>query len=89
MHAAHAAPGAPHAVTVGVVQTFPSQQPFGHEVTSQTHAPWEQWRPCVQGAPVPQRQSPLLEQLSVSTGSHATQLAPPEPHVVVERSSQV
>jgi hypothetical protein len=89
VHAEHAAPGAPHAVTDGVVQVLPLQQPSGHEVTSHTHEPCEQWSPCRHGAPVPQRQSPVPEQLSASAGSHATQLAPPVPHVFVERSSQV
>jgi hypothetical protein len=41
-HARHPAPPAPHEVFDWLAygtQTLPSQQPFGHEVASQTHAP--------------------------------------------------
>lgn len=37
LHVTHVAPLVPHAVTLGVVQTFPTQHPLGHEVESQTH----------------------------------------------------
>jgi len=67
-------------------QSSPEQQPR-HEMASQMQLPPMQCWPGAQGAPAPQRQAPLAEQLSAPIGSHATQVAPPAPHSVNDRVS--
>ena len=57
-----AAPPAPHALlAVPVRQVVPEQQPLGHDVRSQTHAPLTQRWPVPHGAPVPHWQAPVVE----------------------------
>jgi hypothetical protein len=41
----HDAPAAPQVLEPREVQTFPEQQPLGHEVASQTQLPWKQCWP--------------------------------------------
>jgi hypothetical protein len=88
-HEAQACPGDPHAVNVSGVQVLPVQQPFGHEVESQTHEPCEQCRPGPHEPPVPQRQAPSDEQLSLVVALQATHVEPDEPHDVSDRASHV
>lgn len=77
-HAAQAAPPVPHsALAVPALQTFPAQQPVGHEVASQTHTPAEQAWPAAQGGPEPQAQAPLVQRSDFA--SHAEHVAPPLP----------
>jgi len=47
----HLAPPVPHVEIVWLSQTWPLQQPSGHEVPSQMHAPPEQYCPEVQVVP--------------------------------------
>jgi hypothetical protein len=84
----HVAPGALHAERDVGVHVAPSQQPSGHEVTSQMHAPAEQCCPGPHGTVLPQRHSPAL-QLSAPTASHPKQLAPGRPQFAAESGSQV
>ena len=59
------------------------QQPFGHEVASQTHAPPLQRWPAGHAAFVPHLHSPLVHVLVV-VGSHWAHVPPLVPHEVVD-----
>lgn len=60
-----AAPPLPHALlAVPATQVVPEQQPLGHDVRSQTHAPLTQRWPVPQGAAVPHWHVPVVEQVS-------------------------
>ncbi len=84
-----APPPPPHEATLSPARQTPAaQQPVGQEVLSQTQVLATQRWPTVQVAPVPQRQSPLAEQLS-ERASHATQVAPALPQVVMVRFEQM
>jgi len=63
---------------------FVAQQPFGHEVPSQTHAPLTQCLPAAQGAALPHRQAPVAAHVLAPTGSHGTQVPPPVPQAAIE-----
>lgn len=79
LHGAQATPPVPQADAVPETQVFPLQQPFGHEVASQTQLwPTQCW-PAAQAAPEPHLQVPP-EQRSVVTVSQATQTWPLVPH---------
>jgi hypothetical protein len=80
-HGAQALPMAPQELGEKAVHTFPVQQPVGHVLALHTQAPPEQAWPETQGAEVPQRHSPALEQLSAAVESHAAQAVPATPHV--------
>jgi hypothetical protein len=75
----HEAPPLPQAdfCVPGLHIPFVAQQPVGHDSASQTHAPETQRRPDPQSLPLPQWQTPLLEQLSAVVGSQVTQVPPP------------
>jgi hypothetical protein len=75
----------PQVASAVALQTFPAQQPPGHELASQTHAPPTQRWPPWQGVPPPQRQAPVDEQVSALSAAHATQEAAPIPHAETER----
>ena len=65
--------------TEGIRQMFPSQQPLGHEVTSQTQLPATQcWR-AAQAGPAPQPHEPAAVQLSATVGPQSVQVPPAEP----------
>ena len=64
------------------------QQPLGHDVLSHTQVLAAQRCPGAQVPPVPQRQSPVAEQLS-ERASQATQLEPALPQVETERAEQI
>lgn len=66
----------------GLMQLFPLQQPPGHEVASQTHAPAApaQCWPTGQVPPFPHRHWPLKLQLLLRIGSHVLQTCPLLPH---------
>jgi hypothetical protein len=65
-------------------QVVPWQQPSGQEVPSQTQVlPMHRW-PSAHAGPVPQRQLPLAEQLSLRA-SHTAQVEPASPQVASER----
>jgi hypothetical protein len=87
--AVQALPPPPHEVTLSPLRQTPAeQQPFGHDVPSQTQVlPTQRW-PGVHVAPVPQRQSPVAEQLS-DRPSQAMQLEPAIPQAATERVEQV
>lgn len=80
-HGAQALPMAPQDVGDKAVHTFPVQQPVGHVLELHTQAPPEHAWPETQGANVPQRHSPALEQLSAAVGSQGAQAVPAIPHV--------
>ena len=83
-HGAHVVPPMPHVATAGTWQA-PSlpQQPFGQDAVVHTQAPARQALPAPHCAPVPQRQSPALEQLSAIDGSQLTQAVPANPQLAV------
>jgi len=82
-HEAQAAPFFPHSVfSVPPLQTLPRQHPLAQLVASQTQTPAAQRCPVAQAGPVPQAQAPLVHR-SVFARSHATQLAPAGPQLVV------
>jgi hypothetical protein len=79
-HAAQLAPPRPQAPSSGSLQAPFAQQPVGHEVASQTHAPPGAQRfPAPHAGCPPQVQTPASEQPSARDGSHATHAAPPAP----------
>jgi hypothetical protein len=82
VQAVHAAPGLPQVESVRLVQTPPLQQPEEHDVESQTQPLPPQRCPALHSGPVPQRQSPLLEQALASVGLQVEQVSPPAPHAV-------
>jgi hypothetical protein len=86
--ATHVAPGAPHAELEDGVHVRPAQQPSGHDVASQVHAPLAQCWPGAQVAPLPHLHCPAL-QLSASIALHGKHDAPPVPHVAVEGALHV
>jgi hypothetical protein len=72
----HVTPSVPHVANAAGVHVLPLQQPLGHEVELQTHAPFTQTCPETHGADVPQLHLPAAEQLSALAEAHATQAAP-------------
>ncbi len=73
----------PQAVSaVPAMQTLPLQQPLAQPVPSQVQAPATQCWPARHTAPGPHAHPPLAAQLSLVTGSHARQAAPPVPQAV-------
>jgi hypothetical protein len=80
-HGAQALPMPPQALGVKGVHTFPVQHPVGHVEALHTQAPPEQTCPATQGAEVPQRHAPALEQLSAVVELHGPQATPATPHV--------
>jgi hypothetical protein len=80
-----AAPPLPQLVaTVPGRQVLLAQQPLGHEVRSQTHAPPTQRCPAPHGAPpAPHWQAPVVEQRSALLAAHARQVAPPIPQASI------
>jgi hypothetical protein len=87
-HDVHVAPWSPHVVADCVSHTAPVQQPLGHDVPSQMHAPTEQRWPTPHAGPEPHLHAPAV-QLSDFVESHATQLAPCVPHVDDDDGSHV
>ena len=83
--ASQAAPPAPQVVSDGALQTPVWQQPPGHEAASQTHAPFMHRWPPRHGGPPPQRQAPIIEQVSALSRSQPMQATPAVPHVEVDR----
>ena len=78
---------APQVVAERVVQTFPTQQPDGQEVRSQTHAPPSQCCPAAHTGPPPQLHSPPA-QVSARR-SQTTQASPLVPQAVREGVAHV
>lgn len=80
--ALHAAPPPPHTAAVSDengTQVLPRQQPPGHEVALQTHAPAaSQTWPLPHAAPAPQWQTPPVQALPEVP--QLAQVAPPVPH---------
>ena len=75
-------PPEPHAVSaLPGMQTLPEQQPLAQLVPSHVQAPATQCWPARHIGPGPQAQVPSAAQLSLVTGSHARQAAPPVPQV--------
>jgi hypothetical protein len=83
--AEQSAPPLPQLATDGRLHTPPMQQPFGHELASQMHAPFMQCWPVWQGEPPPQRQAPVTEQVSALSASQLEQAPPLDPQVLIER----
>jgi hypothetical protein len=76
-----ATPFAPQALMLEAVTQVPLlQHPEGHESASHTHEPLTQCWFRAHSAPTPHEQSPMFEQLSLRTESHAMQADPPKPH---------
>jgi len=78
LHATQAFPPLPQALTDGDMQLPAEQQPFGHEVESQTQAPNTQRFPAPQAGALPQRQVPAAQPSAVLE-LQATHAAPPAP----------
>ena len=74
-------PALPQVMVERIEQVTPLQQPAGHEVASQMHAPPTQRWPPAQAAPAPQPQAPVAPQLSALVASHAAQATPFVPQV--------
>jgi hypothetical protein len=87
-HVVHVAPWSPQVVADGASQTFPEQQPLGHDVALQTHAPLVHTWPVPHAGPDPHLQAPAA-QLSDCGSPHAAHAAPAVPHVAVDEVSQV
>ncbi len=88
-HEAQAPPIAPQLVAAIAAHTSPSQQPDVQEVASQAQRPELQCWPGRHAGPIPHPHAPLAEHASLSEGSHATQLAPATPQVVMARRRHV
>ncbi len=80
-----AAPLTPQLPTDGTVQTLPVQQPFGHDVASQVHAPPEQRWPLPHAGPLPHAHAPASEQVSAFVASQAMHAMAPSPHALSDR----
>jgi hypothetical protein len=76
----HEPPPVPHAVVDGVVQVWPEQQPFGHDVASHTQLPPEQRCPCPHAGPPLHVHWPAAEQPS-PLAPHAVHEPPAVPQV--------
>jgi hypothetical protein len=88
-HMVQALPPPPHELALSPARHAPAeQQPVGHDVLSQMQVLATQRCPGAQVAPVPQRQTPVAEQLS-ERASQATQLAPAVPQLAIDRVEQV
>ncbi len=86
----HEAALVPQVVGEGVLQLpEASQQPFWHELELQTQTLPEHICPAAQTAPIPQRQAPVLEQLSALVVSHPVHATPPTPQLVSAGASQL
>jgi hypothetical protein len=80
-HAPHAVPAGAHAATDLTVHVVPEQHPASQLVASHTQCPPEQRCPAPHAMPVvPQTHRPFT-QLSESSGSHATHIAPLMPQL--------
>lgn len=79
--ATQAAPPVPQPAAVGVVQTFPAQQPRGQEAASQPHRPPLHAWPAEHAAPAPQRQVPSDAHESASAGLQTRHAEPWLPQV--------
>lgn len=78
----HAPPAVPHDAVAALTQLSPaSQQPFGHDVASQTHALERHRCPIAQTAPNPQAQAPLAHR-SARAGSQEIHAEPSLPQAV-------
>lgn len=71
------------------MQTSPAQQPFAHEVASQTQAPARHRWPVAHEGLAPHWQLPPAAQVSAVVGLQLEHAEPPEPQVVVEAGVQV
>ena len=89
VHATQAAPFFPQAVTLIGWHTPAAQQPLGHEVASQTHAPpWHRW-PEGQVALAPQPHEPSARQVLACEALQAVHAPPSMPHWVADGAVQV
>jgi hypothetical protein len=77
----HAWPIVPQVVGACVVHTFPAQQPVGHDVASQTHAPLTHRWPDAHIGPVPQWQLPAVH--ASAPVPHDTHASPDAPHAML------
>ena len=82
-----ASPALPHMpLEVPGRQTPPlPQHPLGHEMPSHMQAPLTQCLPAAQGAAVPHKQAPPVEQLSAPIGSQGTHVPPIVPQAAIDR----
>lgn len=88
-HAAQLPPAGPQLANEIGEHVSPSQHPDAQDAGSQTQRPDAQRCPGRHAGPVPQPHVPVPEHASASVGSHAMQLAPPDPHVPSARSRQL
>jgi hypothetical protein len=86
---AQAMPGGLQLTTERTVQVEPVQHPPGHDIALHTQLPAEHTCPLPQDGPLPQTHAPVTEQPSEVMASHATQVAPPTPHVFIAEVVQV
>jgi hypothetical protein len=70
-------------------QAVPAQHPWGHDVGSQTQAPFAHRCPAAHGGPDPHWQTPDVEQTSLLPLGQVRQARPPVPQVGTDRGWQV
>lgn len=80
-----APPPTPQASSARGWQTLPAQQPSGHDTPSHMQAPAMQRCPAAHAGRPPQRQSPVMLQVSAMVVSHDWQAPAPVPQVETER----
>ena len=78
-HVPHVAPAGAHSVADVVVQTFPTQHPFGQDVALQTHDAIEHTWPDPQAVAPPHVHVPVDEHPS-AVAPHGLHVPPPAPH---------
>jgi hypothetical protein len=83
--ALHAPPLALQLPTAGTVQVLPLQQPVGHDVASQAHAPPTQRCPLPHAGPLPHVHAPASEQVSAFVASQAMHALAPTPQALSDR----
>jgi hypothetical protein len=85
-HARQATPPTPQFATPASLHSSPWQQPPGHDMASQRHAPFMQRWPARQAGPPPQRHSPSIVQVSAFDRSQEAQASPPVPQLETDRA---
>jgi hypothetical protein len=82
LQSTHALPSVPQVDIPDVMQAPLEQQPLGHDVELQTHAPFAQISPVGQGALVPHLQAPPVQR-SAWVDEQTEHATPPVPQVAV------
>jgi hypothetical protein len=88
-HATQLAPAMPHAPSARRRQVAPSQQPDGHDVSSQTQRPSMHRCPATQAGPSPHAHAPFRSQPSLLVGEHRPHTLPAAAHAITDRGRQL